>query len=128
MEELVQDLEHFWDYGDYANVPPGTITFDTITNTDGESAPTRRCTEEQRDDTIDILRRVRAALNNQAKRLNRRHWWPDEHWEHLSHIMQAPILWIDCRPIVPGVHEPEFPFVLYLPTLPYVAVFATYAS
>jgi hypothetical protein len=42
--------------------------------------------------------------------------------------MQAPILWIDCRPIVPGVHEQEFPFVLHLPTLPCVAVFATLAE
>jgi hypothetical protein len=26
MEELVQDLEHFWDYDGHANAPPGTIT------------------------------------------------------------------------------------------------------
>ena len=128
MEELVQDLEHFWDYDGYANVPPGTITFDTITNAEGESAPTRRYTDQKMEDSIAILRRVRAALDSQAIRLNRRYWWPDEYWEYLSHIMQAPILWIDCQPIVPGVYEQEFPFVLYLPTQPYVAVFATLAE
>ena len=128
MEESVQDLEHFWDYDGFANVPPGTITFDTITNTEGESAPTRRYAEAKREDSIAILRRVRAALDSEAKRLNRRYWWSDECWEYLSHIMQAPILWIDCQPIVPGVHEQAFPFVLYLPTEPYVAVFATLAE
>jgi hypothetical protein len=129
MEELVQDLEHFWDYDGFANVPPGTITYDTITNELGQ----KRFTELQRggvDDggAISTLRRVRAALENKSKRLNRRYWWADECWEHLSHIMQAPVLWIDCRTVIPGVHEQAFPFVLYLPSLPYVAVFKTLAE
>jgi hypothetical protein len=129
MEELVQDLEHFWDHDGHTSVPPGTITFDTIANTEGESAPTRRCTEEKMEDPIAILRRARVALDPEAKRLNRRrHWWSDECWECLSHTMQAPILWIDCQPIVPGVHEQAIPLVLCLPTEPRAAVFVTLAE
>jgi len=118
MEQLVVDLEAFWDYEENEDVPPNATTFKDFRNCDGSE----RYAEADRNEAVHELIGVRKALRLEFRKLHRRYWWPSDNWGILSHLTNAPLLWVDARPQIP---EEAARYILYLPALPYVKPFST---